>query len=1225
MKKLRKAYRWIIAFMLMAVFLLAVVILAIPHLLKLDAVKTQINQSLSQQLGGDIAFEEMAIGFFPKPNIRLQTGRVMVPQQVTASFKTIRAYPRLISLLSGSVHLNRLQVQRPVMVVHLNDKTVQPSYRMINQDRVQTAFKALLKQMRDEVIIAKIEITDGQASIFSGNQEPLRFKSIQWDLTISRSKIAMQFSSIANVADTIAVSGWIDPDRMQGNSDIELTNVRSQKLANFFDYTPIPHVSPARLNFKSAIQMSDFDHIQAIVKASSPEVFINHGNARIALNNAILSGQFRINPSGKEWILNQLILDKPALTVSGALEHRAATADADGGYRLKLTGQNVDVAAIRQASMPLTKQYAVLEQIFRVLKTGNIPAMTIRSQGQSLSNLFRRDRLQIEGRFENGDVFIPGADLTASKVFGKAVITNGILEATHLSATHGNTQGQNGILNLGLGRNSQSIFFQMDIDTDTAELPPYLKRWLPAKRIVKELNLIDTVSGRAAGRLTLSGRTDDLNSQVAVDHFDIKAHYQRLPFPIVLQGNNLNFENQQILIGRLNGTLSKSKFEEVSAVLSLNKTTTITARAQTAVIALNEIAPWLRSVEPSLFLLKGHRNIQGQMHLVDLKLKGPLITPTKWSLQTRGMVEKIRFDAEQLSSSVEISKGSFSGIINPRKERFVLQNIHVSALDSTLQVNGTIQQFFKGLPETDITFAGQVQSPLLNRLSDKIPALSEYVLRTPVEIKSARLRWQNPESVEFSGKLLTSSGPKVSWNLKKIKQGWQLMPLVVQDQKSSASISLRATNDMLNFNFSGRLEQSTLEKLLIQYPFNIGLVNGNFELAVDKRQPLKTSLRGELDGWRLTLPWKWADGFFIDQISIGTELDSPLVTVAVSKSPMGPLDLSGFLEQTQNGIDFSGNLSADTVEWSNVKKWYDESFPLADDRQNDRFWNAPVNAKIELAVNSFIHNKLTWQALKASVNITPAEITFDPFKARLCDIETSGRITFTPQKVDLAVKQMTQAQPLDQTLGCLWRQASLMDGRFNYQGYIQGNGRLNAIGSSLNGDMRLDAEDGRIYQLNVLSKVLSVLNATEIFRGTIPDLTGEGMAYRTLTVKGILENGQLNIRKGIINGKSMDIVFDGFIYPQSRQLELTILIAPFKTVDFLIKNLPIINTILGGNLITVPIKASGDWNDPDLTYPLPSEIGSGLLGIMKRTVQLPFTVITPGNAEDQSDQKSSGK
>ena len=173
--------------------------------------------------------------------------------------------------------------------------------------------------------------------------------------------------------------------------------------------------------------------------------------------------------------------------------------------------------------------------------------------------------------------------------------------------------------------------------------------------------------------------------------------------------------------------------------------------------------------------------------------------------------------------------------------------------------------------------------------------------------------------------------------------------------------------------------------------------------------------------------------------------------------------------------------------------------------------------------------------------------------------------------------------------------------------------------------MRLDAEDGRIYQLNVLSKVLSVLNATEIFRGTIPDLTGEGMAYRTLTVKGILENGQLNIRKGIINGKSMDIVFDGFIYPQSRQLELTILIAPFKTVDFLIKNLPIINTILGGNLITVPIKASGDWNDPDLTYPLPSEIGSGLLGIMKRTVQLPFTVITPGNAEDQSDQKSSGK
>jgi len=76
-------------------------------------------------------------------------------------------------------------------------------------------------------------------------------------------------------------------------------------------------------------------------------------------------------------------------------------------------------------------------------------------------------------------------------------------------------------------------------------------------------------------------------------------------------------------------------------------------------------------------------------------------------------------------------------------------------------------------------------------------------------------------------------------------------------------------------------------------------------------------------------------------------------------------------------------------------------------------------------------------------------------------------------------------------------------------------------------------------------------------------------------------------------------------------MDITALVAPLKTVDFIVNYLPGVNYILGGSLVSFPVRIKGDLNNPRVTPISPTAVGSGLLGIMKRTLHLPVKMIEP--------------
>jgi len=51
--------------------------------------------------------------------------------------------------------------------------------------------------------------------------------------------------------------------------------------------------------------------------------------------------------------------------------------------------------------------------------------------------------------------------------------------------------------------------------------------------------------------------------------------------------------------------------------------------------------------------------------------------------------------------------------------------------------------------------------------------------------------------------------------------------------------------------------------------------------------------------------------------------------------------------------------------------------------------------------------------------------------------------------------------------------------------------------------------------------------------------------------------------------------------------------------------------VLGDDFISIAVLVRGDLNDPDITPLPPSAVGAGLLGMMKRTLAVPFKLIQP--------------
>ena len=79
-----------------------------------------------------------------------------------------------------------------------------------------------------------------------------------------------------------------------------------------------------------------------------------------------------------------------------------------------------------------------------------------------------------------------------------------------------------------------------------------------------------------------------------------------------------------------------------------------------------------------------------------------------------------------------------------------------------------------------------------------------------------------------------------------------------------------------------------------------------------------------------------------------------------------------------------------------------------------------------------------------------------------------------------------------------------------------------------------------------------------------------------MALRGDIHKGVFTVEKAYIGGKSLDIIAEGEVDLGKQKIDMVVLVAPFSTINWLIRHTPILGTIMGGTLISIPTRVSGD-------------------------------------------------
>jgi len=465
-------------------------------------------------------------------------------------------------------------------------------------------------------------------------------------------------------------------------------------------------------------------------------------------------------------------------------------------------------------------------------------------------------------------------------------------------------------------------------------------------------------------------------------------------------------------------------------------------------------------------------------------------------------------------------------------------------------------------------------------------------------------------------------GAKASIDLVQGPQTLMLNMLSVEDENSRATFSVTKTGDSLGLKFTGNLDYSTVDKVLVSNVAPDLSMKGDLLLNIRLDKPTFSKAQGHIEAKDFTIPYSWMAPIRVEGLSLDASEKGIRVDPAHFILEESHISMQGDMSFEPAGIRLDMDLASEGIAWDTIERVIDRAKaeePV--DEEAPSSWPR-IEGTIRCRTESFTYGPFTWRPLHASVHFSPEDIRVAVTEANICGISTLGAVNLEGQDIELDFRLITKDGDLEPTFPCLSDTERQVTGRFDLAGDITGRARGDALIRALQGNLEFSARSGNILQDPVLSKVFSLLNVTEILRGKMPDLASDKLPYDSLTIKADLQDGNLVLNETVLSGPTVGIVGDGTVHLIDKEVDLKLIVAPLRTLDFIVEKTPIVKNIMGGKLLTVPVRIAGDWKDPDVTMLSATAVGSRLLEIMKNTVLLPVELVEPVLPKQDEQEES---
>lgn len=194
----------------------------------------------------------------------------------------------------------------------------------------------------------------------------------------------------------------------------------------------------------------------------------------------------------------------------------------------------------------------------------------------------------------------------------------------------------------------------------------------------------------------------------------------------------------------------------------------------------------------------------------------------------------------------------------------------------------------------------------------------------------------------------------------------------------------------------------------------------------------------------------------------------------------------------------------------------------------------------------------------------------------------------------------------------LLQRESLLTGTLRGDFYLEGLAGEDFIKTS-HGGINIEVHDGVLKRFQVLSKLFSLLNVSQLFSLQLPDMAEQGMPFKKIDGTFGLLQGLLNTENLLVHSEAMDLSMIGDYDLADNRIDAILGVKPLKTVDKIITKIPIAGWILTGKekaLITAHFTVKGPADDPEVFAVPVTSLSNKVFGIFKRVLTLPGKLIT---------------
>ncbi len=660
------------------------------------------------------------------------------------------------------------------------------------------------------------------------------------------------------------------------------------------------------------------------------------------------------------------------------------------------------------------------------------------------------------------------------------------------------------------------------------------------------------------------------------------------------------YENQRVKFKTMSGGFSGVKFKKLDAMIDWQDKASISVDSSHTRVQLETFFPWLTSFEGLEKIKEFIPSAQGTIDLSRVSLSGPLTRPDLWSLDLKGR-PKARLQVPAIKDFLTLSGGDIT--FSPT--RMMIKDTRVSAMDADLTLSGEINGRPGEPDNASASLSGRINKKTVDWLIDLADVPSHLYLKPPVKLTDIQIKWSKKPSIDISGHMATAGGITILTDLTYTPSNLTVRNIHFKDGISDVTLSLETVEDIRSIAFSGILKKETLDRILADNKNLTGWIKGDMKASVHRHHPLKSTITGNLDGAGVFLRSMGDTPIEISRFSTefngsGIREGSADIVFAETK-----LHLTGNADFSTRGFVMDLDINADRINTDIIQALVamgDKKKKNTDTIQKELSYLGTIR----LRTPEFSYKSYKWKPLKATIELKEDRTDIFIERADICGISTPGRVHITPDGLAFTIIPAARKKGLSDTIGCFSPNPVKIEGQYDLNGVLELMETKGDVLNEMTGRFQFNADKGRIDKLNTLTQILSVLNITELFTGGTSDLAEKGFGYKTIKATGRIKNGSLILDEFLIDGNAMKLTGQGTIDLGTSMVNIVILAAPLKTVDKIVNKLPVINYIVGGSLLSVPLRIKGHIDDTKIIPIPPKAVGKGIMNMMKRVLNVPF-------------------